>query len=112
MLFDDFDRIGRATRSRPIRASRIASIRSSRCAALSACDFAGTAPDPITALRPRLVPAPDEELGFRTAGWPERQEELGLHLRGSGGPIELGLYRERARHAAPAEVRTSTGALL
>jgi DNA-binding CsgD family transcriptional regulator len=65
-------------------------------------DFAGTPAERIAALRPWLVSAPDEELGFRTAGWPERQEELGLHLRGWDGTIELGLYRERGRRPAPA----------
>jgi DNA-binding CsgD family transcriptional regulator len=48
-----------------------------------------------------LVPAPDEELGFRTIGWPQRTEEIGLCFRGCGGLVELSLYRERARKAAP-----------
>lgn len=48
-----------------------------------------------------VVAAPDEELGFLTIGWPRRTEEIGLCFRGSGGLIELSLYRERGRTAAP-----------
>lgn len=52
------------------------------------------------AMRPHMVPAPREELGFRTLGWPERQEEVGLYVPGWGGTIEIGLYRERGRRPA------------
>jgi DNA-binding CsgD family transcriptional regulator len=48
-----------------------------------------------------LIPAPDEELGFRTVGWPARLEEVGLYFRACGGIVELSLYRERGRAAAP-----------
>jgi DNA-binding CsgD family transcriptional regulator len=48
-----------------------------------------------------IVAAPDEELGFLTIGWPEHTEEIGLCFRGCGGLIELSLYRERGRTAAP-----------
>jgi DNA-binding CsgD family transcriptional regulator len=44
-----------------------------------------------------IVAAPEEELGFRTIGWPERLEEVALHFPAWGGRIELGLYRERGR---------------
>lgn len=102
VLFDDFDRIGRRDAIETYaRVTHRINPMLARPGVVRARDFAGTAPDRIAALRPWLVPAPDEELGFRTAGWPERQEELGLHLRGWGGTIELGLYRERGRHAAP-----------
>jgi hypothetical protein len=103
VLFDDFDRIGRREAIETYaRVTHRINPLLARPGVVRAREVAGTAPDRIAALRPWLVPAPDEELGFRTAGWPERQEELGLHLRGWGGTIELGLYRERGRHAAPA----------
>lgn len=105
VLFDDFDRIGRHDAVETYaRVTHRINPMLARAGVVRARDFAGTALDRIAALRPWLVPAPEEELGFRTAGWPERQEELGLHLRGWGGTIELGLYRERGRHAAPATI--------
>lgn len=48
-----------------------------------------------------------EELGFRTVGWPRRQEEICLYLEASAGLFELGFYRMRGRSAAPAsKIRT------
>jgi DNA-binding CsgD family transcriptional regulator len=103
VLFDDFDRVGRRSAIETYaRVTHRINPMLARSGVVRARDFAGTPADRIAALRPWLVPAPDEELGFRTAGWPERQEELGLHLRGWGGTIELGLYRERGRRTAPA----------
>ncbi len=49
-----------------------------------------------------LIPSPEEELGFRTVGWPRRLEEVGLIFRACGGMVELSLYRERGRTAASA----------
>jgi DNA-binding CsgD family transcriptional regulator len=57
-----------------------------------------------------LMPAPEEELGFRTVGWPQRLEEVGLFFRACGGTIELSIYRERGHRAAPAQtLRTLNG---
>lgn len=39
----------------------------------------------------------DEELGFRTVGWPQRMEEIDLYLDAWGGVVELGFYRSRRR---------------
>jgi DNA-binding CsgD family transcriptional regulator len=48
-----------------------------------------------------------EELGFRTVGWPRRQEEVCLYLEAGAGLFELGFYRMRGRSAAPAgKIRT------
>ena len=47
--------------------------------------------------RSYLVRSPDEELGFRTVGWPARLEEVGLYFPACGGMVELGLYRDRGR---------------
>lgn len=46
---------------------------------------------------PYLLRSPDEELGFRTVGWPERLEEIGLYFEACGGMVELGCYRQRSR---------------
>lgn len=43
-----------------------------------------------------------EELGFRTVGWPQRQEEICLYCEACAGLFELGFYRTRGRSAAPA----------
>jgi DNA-binding CsgD family transcriptional regulator len=51
---------------------------------------------------PHVVRTPEEELGFRTVGWPRRQEEICLHFEGQTGHVELGFYRERGRRVAPA----------
>jgi DNA-binding CsgD family transcriptional regulator len=71
--------------------------------AVRARDFAGRAIP--AALAPYVTPAPEEELGFRTLGWPPRLEEIGLYFPACGGIVELGLYRPRGRRAADAEVR-------
>ena len=48
-----------------------------------------------------------EELGFRTVGWPRRQEEICLYVEAGAGLFELGFYRIRGRSAAPAnKIRT------
>src|SRR3546814_15198230 len=68
--------------------------------ALRARDFASrAAPPPVGR---DVVRAPDEELGYRTVGWPRRQEEIALHVPLGGAVVEIGLYRARRRDAAPA----------
>lgn len=51
-------------------------------------------------IAPHLVLTADEELGFRTVGWPQRQEEICLYLDACAGLVELGFYRKRGRSAA------------
>jgi DNA-binding CsgD family transcriptional regulator len=46
-------------------------------------------------LRRFLIESPREELGYRTVGWPERLEEIGLYFEACKGVVELGIYRER-----------------
>lgn len=48
-----------------------------------------------------VIAAPDEELGYRTIGWPERHEEIGLLAEDGTEAIEIGFYRERSAKAAP-----------
>ncbi|MFM0739405.1 helix-turn-helix transcriptional regulator [Paraburkholderia xenovorans] len=52
-------------------------------------------------LRRYLVESPDEELGYRTIGWPEKLEEIGLYFEACTGVVELGIYRERATRCLP-----------
>lgn len=44
-----------------------------------------------------VVVEAEEELGFRTVGWPQRMEEIGLYIEAWGGVVELGFYRSRRR---------------
>lgn len=68
--------------------------------AFRARDFAcGTGTEPSN---PYLVPSPAEELGYRTVGWPERLEEVGLYFQLLDGLVELSVYRRRGRRPAPA----------
>jgi DNA-binding CsgD family transcriptional regulator len=62
-------------------------------------DRVGTCDDGVSS---HVVLTADEELGFRTIGWPQRQEEIGLYLEARAGLVELGFYRKRGRSAAPA----------
>lgn len=62
-------------------------------------DFAVRAATVDQDLEPYLVATADEELGFRTIGWPERMEEVGLYVGAYGGVVELSFYRPRARRA-------------
>jgi DNA-binding CsgD family transcriptional regulator len=69
--------------------------------AFRARDFAcGTRTAPSN---PYLVPSPAEELGYRTVGWPERLEEVGLYFQLLDGLVELSVYRRRGRRPAPAD---------
>lgn len=61
--------------------------------------------------RSRLLLADEEELGFRTLGWPPRLEEVGLYFRAGGGTVELGLYRGRGSSPAPAARMRALAAL-
>jgi len=67
--------------------------------AVRACEFAPQ-PRTLAALHPHVLRDPQEEMGFRTMGWPARQEEIGLYVPGWGGVIEIGLYRRRGRYGA------------
>ena len=104
ILSDNFDQVGcrqgietyaRTThRLNPMLASR-------RGAAVRARDFAHLPTARLSAMQRHIVRAEDEELGYRTLGWPPRHEEIGLYFEGWGGVIEIGFYRARARRAAP-----------
>lgn len=107
VIFDDFDTIGcrsgietYARQTHRINPMLSASERG----VVRARDFARRRLDITSALQSHIVPAPDEELGYRTIGWPTNHEEIGLYFEGWGGLVEFGLYRERSRKAASARV--------
>lgn len=114
ILSDNFDQVGcrqgietyaHAThRLNPMLASR-------RATAVRARDFAHLPAARLRAMQRHIVRADDEELGYRTLGWPPRHEEIGLYFEGWGGVIELGFYRARARRAAPSGTLQSLTAL-
>jgi DNA-binding CsgD family transcriptional regulator len=67
--------------------------------ALRARDFTIRAGDLDANLASYLVQSADEELGFRTLGWPERLEEIGLYFELGAEMVELSLYRQRGPRA-------------
>lgn len=113
ILFDDFDRVGcRAGIAAYARTThRINPMLVGRArGAVRARDFAAAVPA-TGAMRSDLVRSADEELGFRTLGWPAQQEEIGLYVDAWGGLIELSFYRARGRHSAPEDVLSAFGQL-
>lgn len=72
-----------------------------RRGAFRARDFAKWPPGCADLAQGYLAPAPEEELGFRTIGWPEKLEEIGLFFEADGGLVELCCYRSRG--AAPTD---------
>jgi DNA-binding CsgD family transcriptional regulator len=114
-LFDNFDSIGGRQgienyvgvthRINPILAGHPAR------GALRARDFRirpGRLTDGCAA---HLVHAPEEELGFRTVGWPERLEEVGLYFPACDGVVECGFYRQRGARPVPPRALRLLGAL-
>jgi DNA-binding CsgD family transcriptional regulator len=102
LMFDNFDTVGaRSGVQNYIRVTHavnpILGYAMRHRGVLRARDFAIRTPEVDANLSPYLVKSSDEELGFRTLGWPERQEEIGLYFETSDGLIELGLYRRRAQ---------------
>lgn len=100
VLFDNFDRIdcregianyvGFTYRLNPMLA------RVPTAGACRARDFNGGLKRADSA-NTHIVLEEQEELGFRTVGWPRRMEEVGLYIDAWGGVVELGFYRERGR---------------
>lgn len=86
-------------------------LRGASSGAMRARDYRGRFADIPESMRPHLIEAPREELGFRTVGWPERQEEIGVYFPGWGGTIEIGLYRERSGRPARARLLRALGEL-
>jgi DNA-binding CsgD family transcriptional regulator len=106
LMFDNFDTIGGRQgisnyvaithRANPVLEG------ANRLGAFRARDFAIRRRAIGAHIAPYVLRSADEELGFRTIGWPEKLEEIGLYFNACGGIVELSLYRERARRAASA----------
>jgi DNA-binding CsgD family transcriptional regulator len=101
LLFDNFDTVGgRGGMENYIRVTHavnpILGRAMRRAGAFRARDFAVAAPEVNANLQSYMVKSADEELGFRTLGWPERLEEVALYFESSDRLIELSLYRQRA----------------
>jgi DNA-binding CsgD family transcriptional regulator len=85
-----------------------------RGAAAGACrarDFRARGLDIRDDISDRLLLTDEEELGFRTVGWPPRLEEVGLYFRTVDGTVELSLYRERGINLATAGKMRALAAL-
>lgn len=104
LLFDNFDaaggRRGIETYLRVTHAVSPILARRPMGRAFRARDFAVRHLPGREAPAGHLLPAPEEELGFCTVGWPEGLEEIGLHLGTRAGLVEFGLYRQRPRRRA------------
>jgi DNA-binding CsgD family transcriptional regulator len=104
LLFDNFDMAGGhrgienyidvtyAVNPILVKAARHAGAFRARDFAIRATDLRGN-------LASYLVQSADEELGFRTVGWPERLEEVGLYFELGADFVELSLYRQLGSHA-------------
>ena len=104
LMFDNFDVTGgRRGLENYIEATHavnpILELATRREGAFRARDFVIRA-GKIGALAPYVVRSADEELGFRTVGWPERLEEIGLYFKAMSAIIEVSLYRPRGRRPA------------
>ena len=77
--------------------------RAGRAGVCRARDFALDPRDPCSdGVASYVELSSQEELGFRTVGWPQRQEEICLYCETCTGLVELGFYRKRGRSTAPA----------
>jgi len=101
VLFDNFD--GRSGIANYVQFTHRINPMLRRPSPGGVCRARDFAVDPAEVVVPRVELATDEELGFRTVGWPQRQEEIGLYLQGRTGLIEIGFYRPRGRNPVPAD---------
>lgn len=115
VIYDNFDRAGsRRGLENYVRVTHRANPMLARHGDIGVCrarDFAIRGADLGQPLQALLLPAGEEELGFRTAGWPPMLEEIGLYFTGCGGVVELGFYRERASRPVSARRLGAFGAL-
>ncbi|MET0535661.1 MAG: helix-turn-helix transcriptional regulator [Steroidobacter sp.] len=110
VLFDNFDRIGGRDGIRNyVGFTHQINPMLARIPVAGACRARDFAPQALLAADPmnaHIVLEEDEELGFRTVGWPRRMEEIGLYIDAWGGVVELGFYRPRCRsRVAPGKLR-------
>lgn len=101
VLFDNFDRVGGRDGIRNyVGFTHRINPMLARVPVAGACrarDFAEQVLPATENIGTHIIVAEDEELGFRTVGWPQRMEEIGLYIDAWGGVVELGFYRPRRR---------------
>jgi DNA-binding CsgD family transcriptional regulator len=99
VLFDDFDRVGgRDGLGNYVGFTHRINPMLARVPVAGACRARDFVAHPLeTAVGSHVVVEEEEELGFRTVGWPQRMEEIGLYVDAWGGVVELGFYRSRGR---------------
>jgi DNA-binding CsgD family transcriptional regulator len=107
LVFDNFDAVGARQGLQTYVAvthqvNPMLAHVSRRSGVVRARDFGNRRPPVVRDVSPYLVRSADEELGYRTVGWPEKLEEIGLYFQACGGLVELSLFRERSHHAATA----------
>lgn len=112
VLYDNFDRVGAREGVRNYvrfthRMNPMLRRRGARVCRAS--DFALPSAELEDRAELHLMRADDEELGFRTIGWPKGLEEVGLYFEGLGGMVELGLYRAKARRPVSERMLTLLG---
>jgi DNA-binding CsgD family transcriptional regulator len=99
VLFDNFDRVGcRGGLANYVGFTHRINPMLAPVPVTGACrarDFASRTVDAVVGSH--VVAEAEEELGFRTVGWPRRMEEIGLYIEACGGVVELGFYRSRRR---------------
>jgi DNA-binding CsgD family transcriptional regulator len=99
VLFDNFDRVGcRDGLANYVGFTHRINPMLAPVPVTGACrarDFAAHTLD--ATVGSHVVMEAEEELGFRTVGWPQRMEEIGLYIEAWGGMVELGFYRSRRR---------------
>lgn len=105
VMFDNFDSVGaREGIDNYVRYTHRINPMLAAAPAARACrarDFAAAVIEANDNVAARLVRDADEELGFRTVGWPRRMEEIDLYIQACGAVVELGFYRTRGRSVAP-----------
>lgn len=104
VMFDNFDSIGcRRGLENYVHYTHSINpmlVRAPAVGARRARDFAVSSLEMSEGMHDHLMLAPDEEIGFRTVGWPRWMEEVGLYIHACGGVVELSFFRERSRRAA------------
>jgi DNA-binding CsgD family transcriptional regulator len=100
-LFDNFDQGRGGIENYASHTFRCNPMLAKSTGIFRARDFFRTDAKVDEAIGHYIMRSPQEELGFRTLGWPENLEEVGLYMRAGGGVVELSFYRGRSSTAMP-----------
>jgi DNA-binding CsgD family transcriptional regulator len=100
-LFDNFDQGREGLENYDSHTFRCNPMLAQSTGIFRAQDFFRTDAKVDEAMGRYIMRSPQEELGFRTLGWPENLEEVGLYMQACGGIIELSFYRGRSSTPMP-----------